>query len=502
MTERCPALGMDLGSSQTHAATEGTNGLQTIMLADNSGQPSVAFWDESAGEYLVGDQAINAQANDPDCFVEDIKPFVGLRDQQGNPHILLPRAGDKGRIPFILKAFFALVMTSAERFLGKETPAIIVGHPDEASQAARDDYKSGAELAGFKLVHFIPEAQANVLYADSVVPCSPGTTGALVDGGNSTCNVVIFEKTPNAIRTLGVATSKLCGGVEFTAALMKVIRERFPDQEMDQSLLFRESERVKKALSDMEKATAMPGRKLKAEITRAMAEKAWAQYRKECQKTIEEALSAAGLGKEKIQHLILAGGNNNIPSNRVAVCEFFRMDDSRLPHPEMGVAYGAVLSAQQQYATKGVIAVGGIGEEEHVLPVSTKLERIASRDISIELKDLSTQRQILEALIPRGERIPKQFSKSFSIDRDTARGTGSVAIILRHPQAGKDTPESAPLLARYVAENLAASEETKERIRLEIDVAEDEQISVKVFDNVDQQSKGSFQVDAPKGAQK
>jgi molecular chaperone DnaK (HSP70) len=489
-----------------HGAIIGNSGPEAVQMNGKTGQPNAVMID--GDNAYVGDEAVAARALNPENYSEHLKCFFGQRDPDGQPFKVLNGLGDKGNIVSLCAHLLAFMVRSASTHIAKPVFAACIAHHDQASQLVKDDLAAAAKLVGIEKPLLIGESQAILVAANHYRPIAPGTIGIIIDNGHLTQNVVVFESiSAHELKTLAVATSEECGGSQYTAAIVEILRNEAAKQgiEIDDTNpehvrgLNEEAKRLKHLLSANTEATAMlafTGKPFKYVLTRAAAEEAWQHLRKEFTKTINTAIKSAGIKKDKIGESIGSGGTFNIPFLRAEAGKLVGRDCKRLQSPEMMVAFGAALAAPQMFKDHGFVATTASGAK--VIPVTTKLRRKTSRHLGVKTVDLQTMKDCLDMLVPIGTSIPHKSSKTYGLTQETLDPENQhVEIVVLQPKSEDEPVNEAPVLATHTAHNLANSHETKARIRLDVEVTADEVTRIKITDTANNSELGEVNVEKP-----
>lgn len=183
MTQVCPALGIDLGTTYSCVGIYQNNRVE--IIANDQGNrttPSyVAFTDT---ERLIGDAAKNQTASNPCNTVFDAKRLIGRKfsddvvkaDMKQWPFKVVGQAGDKPHIEVEFKGetkifspeeISSMVLTkmkeAGEAFVGKKVDKAVVTVPAYFNDSQRQATKDAAKIAGIDVIRVLNEPTAAAL---------------------------------------------------------------------------------------------------------------------------------------------------------------------------------------------------------------------------------------------------------------------------------------------------------------------------------------------------
>ena len=346
-------LGIDVGTSYTAAATRTPDGAVSIVglgpVADSI--PSVIHLAED-GTVTVGHAANRRAALDPTGVAREFKR------RMGDPTPLFLRSS-----PFSAEALMARMLNHVmERVveLEGETPdRIVVTHP-----ANWGPYKLellGQALHMAELEHATtlnePAAAAHAYAAQTRIPV--GATVAVYDLGGGTFDAAVLRKLDDDFGGLGESTGiEHLGGVDFDDAILEHVRRQvgpgWPSDPDDPALpapmvhLRRACREAKELLSTEDHAVIpvlLPGVDTTISLERWQLEAMIRPRIEESLRSLDAAISSAGISPTGLTAVLLVGGSSRIPLVRSILREQYGDRVARDVDPLYAVARGAAVAA-------------------------------------------------------------------------------------------------------------------------------------------------------------
>ncbi len=348
------ALGIDLGTTYTAAATVTNGAVEIFELGDRSASiPSVVVLKED-GTLLVGEAATRRAALEPGRAASEFKRRLG----DPVPVLL-------GGTPFSVETLSARVLqavvASVAARQGGPPGSVAVTHPASYSAYRLELLAEACRQAGLADARLCPEPAAAAVYYSTHERVSPGEKIAVYDLGGGTFDIAVLEKGDEEFRLIGRPDGiDRLGGSDFdqailahVAASLEINISRLGDSEAGRSGLWRLREdcrEAKEALSADTEAVipvSLPGVQTQVRITRAEFE---AMIRPRIEETIEamrRAVSSAGATMAQIDRVLLVGGSSRIPLVGQAVAAATGTRVMVDAHPKHAIALGAALIAAQ-----------------------------------------------------------------------------------------------------------------------------------------------------------
>ncbi|MFZ1703315.1 MAG: molecular chaperone DnaK [Saprospiraceae bacterium] len=421
-------IGIDLGTTNSCVAV--MEGSEPVVIANEEGKrttPSiVAFLDN--GERKIGDPAKRQAITNPTRTVASIKRFMGNRFSEVGPEAgrvaYKTVKGDNdtvrveidGRL-YTPQEISAMVLQkmkkTAEDFLGQEVTEAVITVPAYFNDSQRQATKEAGEIAGLKVQRIINEPTAAAL-AYGLDKKHKDSTIAVFDLGGGTFDISILELGDGVFEVKSTNGDTHLGGDDFDQVIIDWLADEFKKQEnidlrKDPMSLQRIKDAAEKAKIELSSSieseinlpyvTAVDGvpKHLVMKLSKAKFEQLADSLIKRTLKPCEDALKDAGLGKDKIDEIILVGGSTRIPAIQEAVENFFGKKPNRSVNPDEVVALGASIQ-------------GGV--------LSGDVKDVLLLDVTPLSLGIETMGNVFDVVIESNSTIPTKKTKTYSTAAD------------------------------------------------------------------------------------
>ena len=427
-------IGIDLGTTNSCVAV--VEGQQPKVIENSEGgrtTPSVIGYTDG-DEVLVGTPAKRQAVTNPEKTLYAIKRLIGRRfsddvvkkDADMVPYkIIKADNGDawvgvddkKLAPPQVSAEILKKMKKTAEDYLGTDVKEAVITVPAYFNDSQRQATKDAGKIAGLEVKRIINEPTAAALAygldkgkGDSVI--------AVYDLGGGTFDISIIEISEvdgeHQFEVLSTNGDTFLGGEDFDLRLIDFFVEEFKkdsgfDLKSDPLALQRLKEAAEKAkieLSSSEQtevnlpyitADASGPKHFVQKITRAKLESLVEDLVDRSISPLETALKDAKLTKDKIDDILLVGGQTRMPLVQKKVQDFFGKEPRKDLNPDEAVAIGAAIQGSVLSGdTKDVLLLD-------VTPLTLGIETLGG---------------VATPLIEKNTTIPTQKSQVFSTAED------------------------------------------------------------------------------------
>ena len=427
-------IGIDLGTTNSCVAV--VEGQQPKVIENSEGgrtTPSVIAYTDG-DEVLVGTPAKRQAVTNPEKTLYAIKRLIGRRfsddvvkkDADMVPYkIIKADNGDawvgvddkKLAPPQVSAEILKKMKKTAEDYLGSDVKEAVITVPAYFNDSQRQATKDAGKIAGLEVKRIINEPTAAALAygldkgkGDSVI--------AVYDLGGGTFDISIIEISEvdgeHQFEVLSTNGDTFLGGEDFDLRLIDFFVEEFKkdsgfDLKSDPLALQRLKEAAEKAkieLSSSEQtevnlpyitADASGPKHFVQKITRAKLESLVEDLVDRSISPLETALKDAKLSKDKINDVLLVGGQTRMPLVQKKVQDFFGKEPRKDLNPDEAVAIGAAIQGSVLSGdTKDVLLLD-------VTPLTLGIETLGG---------------VATPLIEKNTTIPTQKSQVFSTAED------------------------------------------------------------------------------------
>jgi molecular chaperone DnaK len=422
-------IGIDLGTTNSCVAV--LEGGEPKVIANEEGArttPSVVGFSKS-GERLVGQVAKRQAITNPENTIFSIKRFMGRRYdevsdemkmvpfkviQQGD-HVGVMAQGKEYTPPEISAMILQKLKKSAEAYLGETVTEAVITVPAYFNDAQRQATKDAGKIAGLDVKRIVNEPTAAALAYG--LDKKKDETIAVYDFGGGTFDISILEVGEGVIEVKSTNGDTHLGGDNLDQRIVEWLISEFKQEqgldlgskgnEMALQRLKDAAEKAKIELSTTIEteinlpfvtADATGPKHLVRKLTRAKLEQLVGDLLDRSLEPCKKALEDAGVTIDKIDEVVLVGGQTRMPKIQEIVKKMFGREPHRGVNPDEVVAIGAAVQA-------GVLA----GEVKDLL-----LLDVTPLTLSIE-----TLGGVATPMIPRNTTIPTKKTETFSTAADS-----------------------------------------------------------------------------------
>lgn len=474
-------IGIDLGT--TNSCVSILEGDKPKVIENAEGDrttPSiVAFTDD--GEILVGQSAKRQAVTNPKNTLYAVKRLIGRKFQDDvvqkdiamvpykivkadNGDAWVEVKGEKRAPPQISAEVLKKMKKTAEDYLGEAVTEAVITVPAYFNDSQRQATKDAGRIAGLEVKRIINEPTAAAL-AYGMDKAKGDRTIAVYDLGGGTFDISIIEIADvdgeHQFEVLSTNGDTFLGGEDFDMRLIEYLAAEFKktngiDLHKDPLALQRLKEAAEKAKIELSSsqqtevnlpyitADATGPKHLVVKMTRAKLESLVEDLVKRSMEPVKIALQDAGLSVDKINDVILVGGQTRMPLVQKYVADFFGKEPRKDVNPDEAVAVGA--------AIQGAVLSGDVKD-------------VLLLDVTPLTLGIETMGGVATPLIEKNTTIPTKKSQVFSTAEDN-----QTAVTIHVVQGERKQASQNKSLGRFDLSDIPPAQRGMPQIEVTFDI--------------------------------
>ena len=468
-------LGIDLGTTNSCMAVMEA-GEPRVVESSEGGRvtPSVTAVNTSSGERYVGQAAKRQAVTNPDNTIYSIKRLMGRRyaevaeeikmfsykvEKASNGDARVAMADKKHSPPEVSAMILQKMKQDAEAKLGESISQAVITVPAYFNDSQRNATKDAGKIAGLEVLRIINEPTAAALAYG--MDKKGEETIAVYDLGGGTFDISILQMGEGVVEVKATNGDTKLGGDDFDQRVINWIVEEFKrdqgiDLMQDRMALQRLREAAEKAKIELSTvmqtevnlpfitADASGPKHLTMTLSRSKLEQLVGDLIDRTMGPCQQALKDAGLSADKIDEVVLVGGQTRMPVVQEKVQELFGKEPNKSVNPDEVVAVGAAIQA-------GVLK----GEVRDVLLL----------DVTPLTLGIETLGGVTTALIVRNTTIPTSKSEVFTTAAD---GQTSVEVHVLQGERGMASENKA--LGRFILDGILPAPRGVPQVEVTFDI--------------------------------
>ncbi|MGD9347654.1 MAG: molecular chaperone DnaK [Candidatus Aminicenantes bacterium] len=367
------AIGIDLGT--TYSCVSYLEGNEPKVIPNLEGMqttPSVVSF-TSSGEKLIGNLALRQAITNPQNTIFAIKRLMGKKfeseevqearkkipyelTEASNGDVMVQVDSNTISPQEISAMILGYLKKCAETYFGDEVTQAVITVPAHFDDHQRQATKDAAQIAGLEVLRVINEpTAASLAYG---LDTKKDATIAVYDMGGGTFDITLMEINEGIFHVLGTNGNSYLGGEDFDDRIVTWLIEVFEqangidlsDDKLALQRIKEAAEKAKRELSfTLETEINLPfigsdktgSKHLKQVLTRTKLEELTRDLVLKTFPYIDQSLSDANLDAEKIDEVILVGGQTRMPLIKELITDFFKKNPIERINPDEIVAMGA-----------------------------------------------------------------------------------------------------------------------------------------------------------------
>ncbi|CAL6014906.1 Cytosolic_heat shock protein 70 [Hexamita inflata] len=374
------SIGISIGNSYSSVGI--ANNSQITIIPNSVGNLTTPTCISLSDELLVGDSAKNSMNSDT---ISNIRSLIQTSQDQ--------TVMNKLSVEELIIILLSDLKKTAESFKQTEITEAVLTVPVHFNDFQRTIMKNAAEKTGFTDYKLINEPTA------ACIAYGISGNAVVVDFGATQLTVSIVNMDEGVAEIIG-SNCKQIGGDLIDQLLFEHVAQKFfslhkkdiKNNERATRRLKRMCQRAKHCLSSSQTAQIeldciCDGIDLNQSIKLETFNTICDEILKQIVQFVEQTVKEAGIEKDKIQHVVLAGGSCKIPKVKKLLSEYFNSKQLLCSiNPDEVMAYGAAIQAKKIFHSEEILPK--LLEEDNIV---TKLtEEVVKQEVLEQVEEVKS----------------------------------------------------------------------------------------------------------------
>jgi molecular chaperone DnaK len=395
-----------------------------------------------------------------DSSVQEDKKWLPYEIKEGKDGVAVVEVEGKEYTPQEISAqILQKIKADAESYLGEKVTEAVITVPAYFDDSQRQATKQAGEIAGLTVKRIINEPTAAALAYG--LEKEKAHTIAVYDLGGGTYDVTVLELGEGVFEVKSTTGDTHLGGDDFDQKIIDHLIEEFKkdqgvDLKSDKQALQRLRDAAEKAKIELSTtaeteinipfitADASGPKHLVMKLTRSKLESLTSDLVDKTFDAVKQALKDAKLEANKVDEIVLVGGQTRMPAVQEKVKSFFGKDPHKGINPDEVVAIGA--------AIQGAVLAGDMKEVVllDVTPLSLGVETLG---------------RVSTVLIARNTTIPTSKNEVFSTAADN-----QTSVEINVLQGERPMAEDNKSLGRFMLEGIPPAPRGVPQVEVTFDI--------------------------------
>jgi molecular chaperone DnaK len=455
-------VGIDLGTTfSAIAELDDLGNPEVLSDPENNNRITRSAVYIGSDKAIVGNKALDAAVTNKKNTILEVKSEmennVVWSSKEGE---WIENEGKKDIKGYVPSQISSIILSKLKDYTSGVKKAVVTV-PAMFAEAARTATIDAAKLAKLD-VELINEPTAAVLHYANLPGSSINGRVLIFDLGGGTFDISIASVKGKKVDVITSVGDKHLGGRRFDEEIINIIDKKYKkakgkglDNPLKDEKLFTIAERIKKILSNKDKATEIiegPKGPHKIDISRNEFEDSIDTYVEKIKMLMEQALEEAKCKANNISQTLLVGGSTRIPIISEVITKIMKKAPIKGVNVDEAVACGAAIYA-------------GLQNKESLNPAQKKaisnveLEDVCNHYLGTLMIAIDDERKIgvelNDIVIPRNTKLPCSITKNYQVMSDNQK---EIECSVTQSEGEESDPEFVNIIAK---ETLSLSKNAK-----------------------------------------